>query len=210
MHKLSKHTSLIILLLLNGVASYAMQPSTGLLDLPSELDQHISSYTHPKTIGNLSITCHRLHEKISFQTPHIWNIVCHSLDCISDNKMPLLLIKARLCQEHTTDNKEKDFLKDIEKKILERYTPTTFKSQEWHCPSNSTSVYFDPFLENQGSKKHPLLFSACFTNDINIVYNELLKNNVISDGDLFCLRYRLMEKEQTLILSIICTDHASL
>lgn len=207
MHKLFIKPPLFLILLLNTIHSYTMQPSADFSCL-SDLHPRIGSLTDPETIGNLSLTCRQLNETISFQTPHIWNIVCHSLQCISKHKMPELLIKARLCGEKAATDKEKNFFGTIEQHILACYNPANFRSYLWEDKTYETTP-FDQFL----AKERPL-FSACFTGDKKIVIDalnsdrSLKEDKRISLKELNNLMSMLIHREKIMILPMICEEHA--
>lgn len=137
-------------------------------ELLPELQIRIVALTTPHSIGYLSRTCKYLHEKVSFQTPHIWKIVTYSLDAISDKKMPELYLKA-LLSENSCTQEQKPFFAQIKKEISSCYNIKDEKNYS----------FSDGFFLTQRtlSSDEPLLM-ACYSGDKNIVINTI--NNVNS------------------------------
>src|SRR5579863_2646997 len=107
MHKTFITMSVVVSALLNSTISFGMltrsqekrQKKSALENAPfnfpgllPELQLRTAAFTPSHCIDNLKKTCTFLHKNLTFQTPLVWNVVCHSLNCVSKRHMPELLL----------------------------------------------------------------------------------------------------------------------
>lgn len=148
--------------------------------LPIELQKYIAAISSPDIIQNLSKTCTNLHNQLSFQTPYVWDIICHSLHCVSTKNMPKLLLKAHLCKKD-----------DIKQKILAIYTcsiddhPFLYYSRcgGWYgfIPFCSDNKSLEEYSSSIDTKPTPLML-ASRTDDIRII-TDIMNNIECTDYD---------------------------
>lgn len=99
--------------------------------LPADLQTRIASFALPHRINNLQKTCTFLRDNLTFQTPQVWNIVRHSLNCVSTENMPKLLLKAHLREKSNSET-----IQSIKKKILSNYPFTEDEYPYTYCALN--------------------------------------------------------------------------
>lgn len=182
-------------------------PPFNLQELPSELQTRIASFVTPHAMSNISVTCKSLHEKLTFQTPGIWDIVTHSIHAISNKKLPELLLKAHYCEQDATEEEIKLFYVHIKEKILSCYDVKAAQpyyyvhradKEEWHFS-------FNPFAPDCSKQ----LLGACYTGDKNIVHTMLKKYDTLSREYRDSLLMVTIIREKINIIQLLCQSDAA-
>ncbi len=149
------HLPIIAVLLFNIIPSCAMiNEQFELLTLPKEIHPRIAAFCTPTSIKSLSLTCRQLNNIISFQTPKIWDIVCHSFNAMSELNLSSLLLKAHFCEENEKTETNKTKYTKIKEQILELYKnrkqlPFGSKHSNGSFISNTPFDYFELSPEEQ-------------------------------------------------------------
>jgi len=184
---------------LNAMPLLLERPPFNFLQLLPELQTRTASFATPHSMSNLSITCKSLNQILTFQTPGIWNIVTDSINAISYEKLPELLIKAHLCAEMATEEKQKEFYLSIKEKILSCYD---LKAENLYHYQNrhEALISFNPFLEQNPDK----LLAACYTGDKIIVHQLHKTRGSLSDLDVSHLLDVTIDREKVHIIPLLC------
>lgn len=173
--------------------------------LTPELHIYIASFVTSHSMSNLSITCTWLHEKLTFQTPGIWNIVTHSIIAISEKKLPELLLKANLCERAATNEQEKLFYTTIKEKVL---SSCNYLKERWPYQYLSPDKRYLPIYPFSSDYSKPLL-SACYTGDKNIVTDTMRTHITLSSDDLAELFWVTIDREKINIIPLLCQSYAT-
>jgi hypothetical protein len=231
MHKLFIQTSLFLIAATHCSVSFAMRPFHGqpiprfttnqlvalnmnpiesfnFSALPSELQICTAAFAHPNSMNNLSTTCKSLHNQLSFQTPQVWNIVKHSLNCISQENMPALFLKAHIC--------EKTEIKDKISTSCETYTFSYnyyAGGLSWHCffplwnEEKTRELASEAFGNNNPSSMIDFnatpLMSASYTDDIHLVTNAI-NNGQLTNSEIERSLLIAITHERTRVIPLLC------
>ena len=173
----------------------------GFTELPCILQQKIAAQTPPACTKNLRETCKSSYENITLQTPKVWDLIGHSMQCISKNNMNVLILKATLCEQDMLLKKIQDYIKENDffgccrSEYNYRYLD--------HCGKEITGFFYYP-EDTVPRPGHPLIIVACCTNDTNIVADVIKssKKFEIAEIDL-CLAISI-KYENPPIIKMLC------